>query len=258
MRTHERETVTELDLNAYVDDQLDEPERAKVEDFLSRRPEEAARIMRDLRLNRELRMALAPAGPPPEAAREAALRLSRGLRHDAFMRRLLRLAPAASLVALGWLAHAGFGPLSAPSSVAASKPPAFVAAALSAREAGALRLPMRSQPETPHLDAEEIRAATGVLLPRFAEDWDILDAQVFPSPQGPGVEILFEAPDLGRVAHFAVRPGVFALTTPRGETRGDQAVVWLQTGETAHVLIAESAEVEALLAAAEDLFATLD
>lgn len=257
MPTPETETVTELDLNAYADGQLDEPQRARVEDFLSRNPESAARVMLDLRLSRELRMALTPQAPPPPAARTATARLARGLRQEALMRRLLRLAPAASLVAVGWLAHAGFGPLSVGTGVAAVEPPPFVAAAAAAREASLLRLSMRSQPLSPELDAEEMRAATGILLPRFRPDWTLLDAQVFPSPQGPGIESVFESPLLGRMTHFAVRPGAFALTPPKGEVHGAQAVVWFQAGETAHVFIAEAAKLESLLSAAEGLAGTL-
>ncbi|MCE7077887.1 anti-sigma factor, partial [Bordetella bronchiseptica] len=43
------EPVTEIDLNAYVDGQLDPARRIEVEDFLSRHPEEAMRVMADLR-----------------------------------------------------------------------------------------------------------------------------------------------------------------------------------------------------------------
>ena len=41
--------VTDTDLDAYVDDQLDVTRRIEVEAFLSTRPETAARVMSDLR-----------------------------------------------------------------------------------------------------------------------------------------------------------------------------------------------------------------
>ena len=55
--------VTDADLDAYVDDQLDVARRIEVEAHLAARPEAAARVMSDLRTRDELRVALAgPAG----------------------------------------------------------------------------------------------------------------------------------------------------------------------------------------------------
>jgi anti-sigma factor RsiW len=47
-----RDPVTDADLDAYVDDQLDVARRIEVEAFLSARPEAAARVMSDLRTRR--------------------------------------------------------------------------------------------------------------------------------------------------------------------------------------------------------------
>ncbi len=51
--------ITELDLGAYVDDQLDARRRVDVEAWLASRPEDAARVKADLRTRDELRLALA-------------------------------------------------------------------------------------------------------------------------------------------------------------------------------------------------------
>ncbi|RUU56499.1 anti-sigma factor, partial [Mesorhizobium sp. M7A.T.Ca.TU.009.01.1.1] len=45
--------VTDIDLDAYVDDQVDVTRRIEVEAFLSARPEAAARVMSDLRTRDE-------------------------------------------------------------------------------------------------------------------------------------------------------------------------------------------------------------
>ncbi|MDT8854015.1 anti-sigma factor [Paracoccaceae bacterium Fryx2] len=249
------EPVTDLDLAAYVDGQVDDWQRVRVEAHLARHPEAAARVMQDLHLQRELRLALTDAGSA--GARQAADRLSRGLRRDGLMRRALRFAPVAVLAGVGWLGWAGLLPLGVATVNASAGPPEFVAAALAARDVSAIRFNMHSMPEVPDLDPEELRAMTGILLPAFAPDWTVLDAQVFPSPQGPGIEIVFDTPDLGRVAHFAVRPGAFAVTLPRSEPYGTLPLVWFQIGETAHVLIAETGDAERLTAAAEELSGSL-
>jgi anti-sigma factor RsiW len=248
--------ITDLDLEAYVDNQLSEVQRSEVEVHLSRHPEAAARVMRDLALHRDLRRALAPP-PIPRPLLGAARRLILARRRDVRLRQVLRIVPAALLVGLGWLAHAGLGPLSISESEASSPAPAMVTAALSAHEVSLLRAALASQPEVTKFDAEELRAATGIRLPGFDPDWRVRDAQVFPSPQGPGVEILFEAPDLDQVSHFAVRTGSFDVTLPRLIETPEQAIAWFQIGETAHVLIARADRADALLNASHALSDTL-
>lgn len=238
--------ITDLDLDAYVDGQLSDAQRSEVEAHLARHPEAAARVMRDLALHRDLRRALAPP-PMPRPLLGAARRLTLARRRDATLRRIVRLVPAALLVGLGWLAHAGLGPLSVSQGQAAAPTPPLVTAALSAHEVSLLRAAMASQPEITRLDADDLRAATGIVLPGFDASWTVRDAQVFPSPQGPGIEILFDAPGLGQVSHFAVRTGSFDVTLPRLHETPGQAIAWFQIGETAHVLIAGTDKADDLL-----------
>ena len=67
-------------------------------------------MMCNLALNCRLRRALAPP-PMPCPLLSAARRLVLARRRDVKLRRVLRVLPAAMLVGLGGLAHAGFGPL---------------------------------------------------------------------------------------------------------------------------------------------------
>lgn len=249
------EIITDMDLTAYIDGQLDDWQSARVEAWLSGHPDRAAEVMQDIRLQRELRIALS--GPASADTRRATDRLARGLHRDAVVRRSLRFAPVVALAAAGWLAWAGLVPLSVTSVSASVGHPEFVKAALSAREASTIRLPMISMAEDPHVDPEELRAMTGILLPAFDPDWVILDAQVFPSPQGPGIEMVFDTPDLGRVHHFAVRPGDFAVSLPETALSGTHPLSWFQIGETAHVLIAERGDTDHLALAAGTLIDSL-
>ena len=151
----------------------------------------------------------------------------------------------------------GLGPLSVREGVAASPAPASVTAALSAHQVSLLRLDMTSQPGISRLDPVEMRAATGIVLPRFPDDWTVRDAQVFPSPQGPGIEILFDTPDLGTISHFAVRAGSFDVTLPRLHQTPDHGIAWFQIGEIAHVLVAGDDHADPLLATSVALSDTL-
>lgn len=243
--------VTEVDLDAYVDDQLDLWQRARVEQWLSARPDAAARVMADLHICDELRLATAVTPVGNHRTGRVAGRLARGITRDRRLRRALRLLPVCALMSAGWVAHTGIRPLSA-----SVPPPAVVEAALAARDAGNLRLSMPSQPAAREMDRVEIRAATGITLPYYDSGWTLRDAQIFPSPQGPGVEITFDTEDMGRLHAFAARPGDFAVTLPASEQRGRIAIVWFQIGETAHVLLAET-DTERLRVAAERLSRTL-
>lgn len=245
--------VRDLDLCAYVDDQLNDAQKTDVEMWLAQNPDAAAQVMRDLALRRDLRRALMP--PPASGALLGATRaLARTRRQALRMRAALRVVPAVLLIGLGWLANAGLGP----KSVTASTPaPPSVTAALSAHQVSTMRLTMVSQPETTLLDPQELRAATGIILPSFPDDWTVRDVQVFPSAQGPGIEILFDAADLGRVSHFAVRAGGFDVTLPRLHETPDYGIAWFQIGETAHVLVAEDEHADTLLDASVALSDTL-
>ena len=78
--SHEHDPVNDLDLNAYIDDQLEPGRRIEVAAWLAERPEKAARVMSDLRSRDELRLALAlPGASGRSTTSDAARRLERGL-----------------------------------------------------------------------------------------------------------------------------------------------------------------------------------
>ena len=248
----------DAELAAYVDDQLDPHHRIAVEGYLARNPTLAAEVMGDLRLRDELRLALALSEPrATPATTQAARRLARAMGQDRLMRRFARLAAVVGLFGLGWLAHLGLGPLSIGTINASEQPPAFVEAALAAHATSRLRIEMSSQPEVPDFDPAEIRAATGIVLPEVPPTWAVRDVQVFPSPQGPSVEMSLDTDTLGEVSLFAVRPGTFTVLQPHSAVRPGATVAWFQIGDVAHVLVAADADSDDLTASAEQLAHTL-
>ncbi|MBB5751365.1 anti-sigma factor family protein [Prosthecomicrobium pneumaticum] len=247
---HPLDPITEADLQAYVEDQLPVARRIEVETHLCRSPDEAVRVMADLRVRDELRLALAEA---PRAARvattEAARRLERGLGRDRLVRQLRRIAAVAVLIAAGWLAHAEFGAFGVSPVVASAVPPAYVADAVRAHGTAHVRAAMASQPEVPRFDRAELRAATAIDLPALPQEWSVTDVQVFPSAFGPSVEVAIRTEALGPVSLFAVRPGGFDVVSASAVREGDLAAAYWQVGEVAYALVA-AAEPEALRAAA--------
>jgi len=228
--------ITEADLLAYVDDQLDPARRIEVEEHLAHDPQAAARIMADLKDRDALRLLhAAPLPRPAEPLLVAAGRLERALGWQEFGLKLRRVAAVVALIGLGWFAHGQVG-LGITDSEASPKPPAFVEDALHSHETSLLRARMVSQPEVEAYDPAEILAETGIRLPSLPEDWQVRDAQIFPSRYGHSIEIAIDAGDLGRVSLFAAQAPAFDVIAPMPARFDKATAVYWQTGELAYAL----------------------
>jgi len=249
--------VTDADLDAYVDDQLDVARRIEVEAFLSARPDTAARIMADLRMRDELRLALAAGkNAVRPGTTDAARRLERGLMRGRVLGVLQRAATVAVFVGAGWLAHGIMVPISVTEVAASTPPPAYVEDAMQAHGTTALRASMVSQPEIHDYNTADIRAATAIAMPPLPENWKVKDVQIYPSRFGPSVEVAVEAEKLGRLSLFAVRPGGFDVVKPTVVPGDDALSAYFQIGDVAYALVAK-AEPKELERAAERLARTL-
>ncbi|MDK4741830.1 anti-sigma factor [Rhizobium sp. CB3060] len=230
--------VIDADLDAYVDGELTVARRVEVESYLSEHPAIAAKVMADMSIRGELRMALAGEGLAAKAeTREAARRLERGLAYGRVLSSFQRVAAVVMLMAAGWVAHTSFGAFSA-SEVNASVPaPAFVDGAVQAYRATALREAMTSQPPHAAYNPDEIRASTAIVLPELPQGWRVTDAQIYPSDFGPSVEMTINAGEGGQLSLFAVRPGNFAVQKVSHVKRDDVQAAYWQIGEVAYALI---------------------
>lgn len=239
---HPVDPITEADFQAYVEDQLPVARRIEIEAHLCHHPADAMRVMSDLRVRDELRLALADM---PRMARvttsDAAHRVERGLLRDRLFRRACKVAAIVALIGAGWLGHAEFGPLGVSEVVASSMPPAYVADAVRAHRTALVRAGMRSQPEVPDYDPAEIRAATAIVIPALPEDWTVTDVQIFPSTFGPSVEMAIRTGTFGTVSLFAVRPGVFDVVPATLAHQQGITIAYWQVGDVAYALVAKDA-----------------
>lgn len=250
--------ITEADLHAFVDDQLDVARRMEVEDHLSRHPETAARVMADLRARDALGLAFGgrPARRPTLQVMDAARRLERGLVWRRIGLRLRRAAAVALLIGAGWLAHAQVGLFEITDTEASPTPPAFVEDARHSHQTALIRARMVSQPEVPDYDPAEILNETGIALPAVPRDWRVIDAQVFPSRLGHSVELALETEALGRVSVFAARSPSFGVIAPTLARSPKGTTVYWQSGELVYALTGSASEA-ALEKAAARLHASL-
>ncbi|WP_210259491.1 anti-sigma factor [Devosia sp. 1635] len=228
--------ISEEDLHAYIDEQLDVVRRVEVEAFLAERPEAAARVMADLRARDELRLALAPmASLVRPSTGDAARRIDAALSRQAMVHRFRPAMAAVVLVAAGWLAHGVYSP----GTLGANAVPGYVEAALSARQTSLLRAAMFSQPEAPDYDRAELLSATAIVTPELPADWTVTDVQVFPSQFGPSIEMTIDAVGYGTLSLFAARPGGFAVSPVSTLEMDDLSGAHWQLGEVAYALLGE-------------------
>jgi anti-sigma factor RsiW len=235
------EPIADVDLYAYVDDELPLVRRIEVEACICHHPEKAARVMADLRIRDELRLALAnvPRTGRP-ATTDAARRLERGIAWARIFRRAQKIAAVAILVAAGWVAHAELGPLAISHVVASPLPPAYVSDAVMAHRTTLVRAALHSQHKEPAYSRADIRAATAVVMPNLPQAWEVADVQIFPSTFGPSVELEIRAQAFGSASLFAVRPGKFDVVPVTLAQIADFNVAYWQIGEVAYALVGKA------------------
>lgn len=232
----------EADLPALLKGRLDPARAHAITDYLSRRPDRAAALFADMRDTAELRLALCSPGDPASPRLVAAARRLQGrLRGQRLMRRAAPIAAAVVLFAAGWAGHALW---QSPRETGA---PPLVEAALDAQAALELRHWMTSQPESLDLDTQEIVAALGIDLPALPKEWILRDVQIVATPQRPGVAIIADAPELGRILLMAVprNPADTAPPPTAFEYRG-RTVALFERGRSAFVLVDSSGHPEQL------------
>lgn len=247
---NDADTITQADLDAYIDGQLDAAARLRLESYLAREPAVASRVMADLAMRTTLKLALQEKQPAVNPqTREAARRLTASLEGRRMWASVQRIAAIAVLVSIGWIANSAVGPLGPREVNASVHPPAFVEQALRAHQTALVRQQMPSQPEVQTYDRDEIRSATAILMPELPKDWQVADIQIFPSDFGPSVEATVQKDGM-RMSLFAVRPGHFAVE-PVKEVKLDGAeAAWWQIGDIAYALV--SSDPQAELAAQAD------
>ncbi|MER2250396.1 zf-HC2 domain-containing protein [Methylorubrum podarium] len=231
--------VTETDLIAYVDGELDPMRRVEVEAHLARNPQDALQVMADLRDRDALREAfLSVPSLPPERLRASARRIDRAFAWQRVRSRLRRAAAVVVLVGAGWLAHTESGGFGVPGSFASPIDPSLAEEAAQAREAVQIRARVTSLPLASAYDPAGIEAATGVDLPPLPAGWVVRDVQVFPSRSGTGIEISIQSAEIGELALFAKHSSAAPLADgvePVARSSDGTTAYW-RNGSTAYAL----------------------
>lgn len=231
-------TVSDTDLDAYVDNQLDAAGRLRVETYLAKHPLASAQVMTDLGMRSALKLSLIGEDQHfrPET-REAARRLSSGLSGRQMWITLRKVAAVVLLISLGWFANTSVGTREVNATV---HPPAFVEQAVRAHRTSLVRAGMHSQPEVKSYDRDDIRAATAITMPELPKEWKVVDVQVFPSEFGPSIEAAVRTEEGILVSLFAGRPGGFAVEQITNLNLAGAEAAWWQLGEVAYAVVSST------------------
>lgn len=217
--------ITHEELHAYAEGTLEPEHRARIAGFLACNPDLAAEAMQTLH-HRERLQADRAAAPEPRQRRKRVI-----------------AACAASLLA-GWTFAVGIdedGPLQG-----LLVAPEYVEDAVMSWHATHLRLAMRSQMQTPRMDTEELLQTLQIRLPPLPADWQLLDAQVYPSEAGPGISVLVELASGRRLNLFAVRSDTAASATPAVTSRMGRPAAYWELDGAAYVLTGDGSREEIL------------
>lgn len=221
-------SISDADLQSYAAGELTPQRSAEIEGFLACNPDIAAQVM-------HLRH---------RSARTAAMLHASSRR----TRQGFRL-PSLLLIGVlcgtgGWALAEGLdddGPFRDLSSI-----PEYVDDAIRSVKVTHLRIGMQSQEQTPILNTADIEQATKIRMPGLPLDWQLLDAQVYPSETGPSISVLMETPQRHKLSLFAVLADTRVGQTPVLSTnRGEYAAYW-ESGGAAYVLTGESGPQELL------------
>ncbi|OHT18184.1 anti-sigma factor family protein [Edaphosphingomonas haloaromaticamans] len=221
--TTDRNRICDIDINAYVDGELDAARACEVERHLSQRPNDAARVMEDLAGRSALRLIAGKARPfTPRAERRAGG---------------TRLSLAAVIAFAGLSVMTLVLPNAGGQSVAS--PPSYLDDAMMSHRITLMRARMASQPEAPNLDVHDLMRETGIRVPRLPAGWRVLDAQLFPSEYGPALQMLVHTEDKGVLSIFAVRGASTAPTEPSAERMDGRSIAYWRKGDLSYALIGD-------------------
>jgi anti-sigma factor RsiW len=130
------------------------------------------------------------------------------------------------------------------------KAPEYVEDAVMSSRATHLRIAMDAQIQATPIDTAEVSHVLQIRMPVLPADWRLLDAQVYPSEEGPGISMLLETTRGTQLSLFAVRSDTAARATPEVTTRhGAYAAYWELEG-AAYVLTGDGPREELLAHAA--------
>ncbi|MBP2296372.1 anti-sigma factor family protein [Azospirillum rugosum] len=277
------EPISDIDLNAYIDGELDARRRIDVEAYLENNPEIAARVMHDMRVRDEIILFMdSPApvpvpkankpAPEPQAVptgeaqprrlgwrslwRRADAPAPRRARDRSASGKGRRAAAALCLIGFGWVGHATMEHLSVNPVAAAHAATHYITiAAQTHQQAQHSEISFKPFAEVAHSLFQRLHSpadpAAAVPLPELdiARAPDGLRTVAWDG--GVAIQAAYHSSQNELITLFASEVDSFAVTEPQAERIGEVSVAYWQVGTTVYALCGERSERE-ILAHARD------
>lgn len=219
-----RESVSEIEIMAYVDGELDLGTRLQMEDRFSRDPRLAARVMGELKAHTALKLLPLLPQASPEGERRFADRV-RGRPRQARLAWVGFGAAAMSVLVMSFIW-----------TTSSASPPSYVLDAIASHRTAMLRAAMVSQLEAPHFDAAEIYRETQIAMPELPGDWQVTDVQLFPSKGRSALIIAVKTSTGEPLSIFAIRKQSAAPVRPEAIRQGLESVAFWRRGNISYAL----------------------
>lgn len=152
-----------------------------------------------------------------------------------------RIAAVLAAGALGGAVYAGWGSLGFGRLDARSQ---LVPDATMSHKVALLRSRYRDPGESGIIDAAEAQSATRAVVPDLPREWRVTDAQIFPSDEGPSMQVMVVDGRGQALSIFAVRARTDAPADPAVMEYAGQSVAYWQEGDLAYALTGDVPEAE--------------
>jgi len=218
--------IGRMEIEAYIDGELDLAHRLAVEDHLSRHPQLAARVMMDFR-NRSALQLLAIPAPAPRPSLAAAMDRVRKESRSFWRRHATGLV---GMAAMGAIALAALN--------MTSSPPSYIDLAVASHRS----IQERSDRVAyrPFSDrAQALLSASRIAIPRLPEDWRVIDVEMLRDAHVPALLLAVQTAEGRTLSILALRERSSAPRDPDTVQDGSQSVAYWRKGDFSYALTGE-------------------
>ncbi len=227
-------SVSEEEINRFLDGELAPSQRADIQARLALDPELAAEVFAEARRMEALRSVQPHRLFPPRASVLGAKQLERAFWRRKLFAALRMQTAAVLLVALGWAANSLTEPLRQDGQTVDEN---FILAAREALRVAQLNNGPEEEGEPNQDKIERLVGALNIRMPQLPSAWQVTDVQVQPWNERQSLVVTADTPSLGRVTLVAAPMQGEDAIPPTSATDGRVPTVYWQSGGTAYALM---------------------
>lgn len=218
--------VDDMEIEAYIDGELDLTRRLAVEDHLSRNPDLAAKVMADFRNRSALRLLTGTDIRFSRSLADAVEKIRKESR-SFWHRPALGLVAAAAIMFTSVILLKRDDP-----------PPAYINLAVASHRTLAERISFGANNPISER-AHALLLASRIAVPRLPSDWRVTDVELLDAAAGPAMLIAVKTTDGHHLSILAIRERSSAPRDPDTVRNGSQSVAYWRKGDFSYALTGE-------------------